>query len=65
MILIKNVKYIDVDKSIVNGPCDVLIDGNRVKRIADNIDEAGAYTIDGSDKLLMPGLFNTDRKSVV
>ena len=59
MILIKNVKYIDVDKSIVNGPCDVLIDGNRVKRIADKIDEAGAYTIDGSDKLLMPGLFNT------
>ncbi len=59
MILIKNVKYIDVDKSIVNGPCDVLIDGNRVKRIADNIDEAGAYTIDGSNKLLMPGLFNT------
>lgn len=59
MIVIKNVKYIDVDKSIINGPCDVLIDGNRVKKIADKIDEAGAYTIDGSDKLLMPGLFNT------
>ena len=39
MILIKNVKYIDVDKSIINGPCDVLIDGNRVKKIADKIDE--------------------------
>lgn len=59
MILIKNTKYIDVEESIVKGPCDVLIDGNRVKKIADNIDDAGAYTIDGTDKLLMPGLFNT------
>ncbi len=59
MILIKNTKYIDVEESVVKGPCDVLIDGNRVKKIADNIDDAGAYTIDGTDKLLMPGLFNT------
>ena len=37
---------------------DVLIDGNRIERIAPSLDAAGCRVIDAADKLVMPGLIN-------
>lgn len=37
---------------------DVLIDGNKIARVASNIDESDCKVIDATDKLVMPGLIN-------
>lgn len=39
-------------------PADILIDGNRIGRVAPNIDGEGCEVIDATDKLIMPGLIN-------
>ncbi len=39
-------------------PLDVLIDGNRIARVAPGLDTAGSDVIDAAGKLVMPGLIN-------
>jgi 5-methylthioadenosine/S-adenosylhomocysteine deaminase len=48
-----------IKHSELNGePQDILIEGNRFKRIAPNLSAAGANVIDGTDKAIIPGFIN-------
>ena len=37
---------------------DVIIDGNRIESVAEDLSEEGCKVIDATDKLIMPGLIN-------
>jgi 5-methylthioadenosine/S-adenosylhomocysteine deaminase len=50
-ILIKNVLFGNTHR-------DILISGNKISRIALDIDEAAEKIIDGTDKAIVPGFFN-------
>ncbi len=55
--LIKNVHVWDGTSNQLNKNMDVLIEGNRIKKVAKNILEPNsALVIDGSGKTLIPGL---------
>lgn len=41
------------------GPTDILIAGNRIARVAPQIEEAASTVIDARDKAVIPGLINT------
>ncbi len=59
-ILIKSCQYLAYDNnklSVKDG--DILIGGERIERIAQNISVTGAKVIDGKNAFVMPGLVNT------
>ncbi|MDD2840409.1 MAG: amidohydrolase [Rickettsiales bacterium] len=51
-ILIKNV-------SCENGVCDILVQDNKISKIASNIDVNANLEIDGKDKAILPAFYNT------
>lgn len=55
MLLIKNGRVID-PKTQFNQVCDVLIDGKKIKKIADRIDSENAEIIDATGFVVAPGL---------
>lgn len=55
MLLIKNGRVVD-PKSGFDQVADVLVDGKKVVKIADAIEEAGAEVIDATDLVVAPGL---------
>ncbi len=58
-ILIKNTKLLSMKAPIaVQDGMDVFIDGKYIKEIGQNLEVKAGKVIDGSDKLLMPGLIN-------
>jgi len=61
MILIKNCSWIYTldPNNTVHKSADLLIEGNKIKSIGKKVLLPVKHTIDGSGKLLMPGLVNT------
>ena len=55
MLLIKNGRVVD-PKSGFDQVADVLVDGKKVVKIADAIEEAGAEVIDATGLVVAPGL---------
>lgn len=61
-ILLKNAKIITFkDKDVING--DILIEGNRIKKIAKNIKVKADKIIDCDGNILMPGIKNAHTHS--
>ncbi len=58
-ILIKNINLISMDdkRGQIEKNIDVLIEGDKIVDIANNID-SDAFIIDGTDKFVLPGLIN-------
>ncbi|MDD4893858.1 MAG: amidohydrolase family protein, partial [Candidatus Omnitrophica bacterium] len=54
-ILIKNGRVIDPANNI-DGPFDILVDNNKISRVAKNISAAADKIIDAKDKIVMPGI---------
>jgi len=59
-ILIKNAKIITQNKERDNIESDVLIEGNQIAKIGQNLPKNGAeVVISGEGKIIFPGLVNT------
>lgn len=60
MILLKNIKAIPmIEENLIYENVNILIEGNRIVKISkDKIDAKDAYKIDGTCKLVIPGLIN-------
>lgn len=58
MILLKNGRMID-PKSKKDDLCDILIEGEKIKKIAKDIQEPEAETIDATGLVIAPGLIDT------
>ena len=59
-LLIKNIRIFDSENAVLTEPCDVLIEGKKIAKISpiNSPIEFGGKTIDGSEKTLLPGLFD-------
>lgn len=53
-LLIKNGKIVTSEETLVN--TDILIDGGKISDVMPNINIDGYYTIDATDKIIIPGL---------
>lgn len=59
-ILIKNCHYLAYDNNMLSvKEGDILIKGETIEKISQNISDAGAKVIDGNNTFVMPGLVNT------
>jgi dihydroorotase len=56
-LLIKNGRVIDLSQNL-DAPLDVLIEGNIIARIAENIDAEGAQVLDATGCIVAPGLID-------
>lgn len=57
-ILLKNVKYLDIRRENIEKGKDILIEGNRIVAIGENLSAQDAKVIDGTNKLVTPGFIN-------
>ncbi|WP_113675046.1 dihydroorotase [Vallitalea guaymasensis] len=55
-LLIKNGKIVTSEETLVN--TDILIDGGKISEVMPNINIDGYYTIDATDKIIIPGLID-------
>jgi cytosine/adenosine deaminase-related metal-dependent hydrolase len=58
--LISNVRIFDSERAVVRGPCDVVLEKGRIVAIdaAGGSQRAGDHVIDGTGRVLLPGLFD-------
>lgn len=57
-LLIKNISYLDIEREKIIDGADIFIEGNKIKKIGENLSLDADEVLDGENKLLTPGFVN-------
>ena len=57
-LLIKNISYLDIEREKIIDGADIFIEGNKIKKIGENLSLDADEVFNGENKLLTPGFVN-------